>query len=162
MYRLLCLFFVFVSGVASASTIHLSPSLKINGYRGAEMQLGLTDIWSFDAVYLNYGESWNKTNRYDERARHYRVGLQHKFERAPHNGFQAEIGVASYSGKKYSSSSVDAKESLGLSLAGAYVYQINSNIGVRSGVDYSIFSQQNTHFYSDSLLSINLGVLIRF
>ncbi|MEH6454081.1 MAG: hypothetical protein V7782_13690 [Psychromonas sp.] len=152
-----------VSAEKSQNRIHLSPSIKISEFRGADIQLGLTDVWTLDAVYLSYGESWNDADRYDEKARFYRVGLQHMFEHIPNAGFQAEIGMATYKGDKYSNNVAETKESLGLSIAGAYVYQINPNLGFRSGFDYSIFGQEKTHiYYGDSLLSFNLGFLLRF
>jgi hypothetical protein len=148
--------------LAKDHSIHFSPALKISDFRGADFQVGLSQVADFDALYVNYGYGQYKTERYDENVQYYRIGFQHQFVDRISEGFQAEIGLASYDGVKMSSAGTSHLEATGVSVGGAYIYQVNSSLAMRLGMDYSFFAHESTHLSGDSLIAISFGLVGRF
>lgn len=145
-----------------ASSLHLSPELKIGAYHGFGMQAGMTDVASFDAVYLSYSHLWYESDRYDESVDSYRLGIQQSYGSKGLHGFQAEIGFATYDGDKTRSGVTENKSATGLSIGGAYVYQATSMLALRAGADMNIFDHNKTYIPYDTTINLNLGAIITF
>ena len=145
-----------------ASSLHFSPELKIGAYHGFGMQAGITDVASFDAVYLSYSHLWYESDRYDESVDSYRLGIQQSYGSKGLHGFQAEIGFATYDGDKTRSGVTENKSATGLSIGGAYVYQATSMLALRAGADMNIFDHNKTYIPYDTTINLNLGAIITF
>lgn len=148
--------------IAHANSFHLSPEFKIGAYHGFGMQAGMTDVASFDAVYLSYSHLWYESDNYDESADSYRVGIQQSYGAEELHGFQAEIGFATYDGEKTRSGVTEKKSATGLSIGGAYVYQATSVLALRAGADMNIFDHNKTYIPYDTTINFNLGAIITF
>jgi len=147
------------SFMASASTLHISPELKIGAYQGVGIQLGATDVIDLDAVYFSYNVTGYESSVYDERIDSYRIGGQKMLGASKVHGFQAEMGFAQYDGTKDWSSPVRYKAD-GISFGGAYVFQATEHLGLRAGVDFNMFRWGNTHIPYDMSPTFNLGVIL--
>ncbi len=148
------------STAVSASGLHLSPELKLGDFHGFGIQVGASDMLDLDAVYFSYSETWYKKNSYDETINTYRLGMQQLLGSSKKHGFQAEIGLADYDGKRGSTN--ESKSATGLSLGGAYVYQATENIGLRAGLDFNFFDHNKTFELYDTTGNLNLGVNFSF
>ena len=158
----LSLLALMISSSSFASSLHLSPELKIGPYHGFGMQVGVTDVASFDAVYLNYSHLWYESNNYDESVDSYRLGIQQSYGSKGLHGFQAEIGFATYDGDKTRSGVTESKSATGLSIGGAYVYQATSVLALRAGADMNIFDHNKTYIPYDTSINFNLGAIVSF
>ena len=152
-----------------ASGIYVSPEVKIGSFRGAGIQLGATDIAGFDALYFDYSQITYKSGNYDETIDAYRIGFQHLFGHQPQMGFQhlfghqpqmgfqACLALAQYDG----TSRNERRDANGLSIGGAYVYQVNPILSVRAGADLDVFMNDKTHTYTDTAINFSLGFGLR-
>lgn len=138
---------------AQASGLFVSPEVKIGSFRGAGIQLGTNDIAGFDAVYLDYSRMTYTSGSFDETINAYRVGFQHMFDHQPQMGFQASLGIANYDGTYRE----ERRDTTGLSIGGAYVYQVNPVLSVRAGADLDIFKDDKTHTFTDTAVNFAVG-----
>lgn len=158
MKRLLSLFALTLAPISAHSAgLFISPEVKVGSFRGAGIQLGTNDIAGFDAVYFDYSQVTYKSGNFDETIDAYRVGFQHRFDHQPQMGFQASLGTAVYDGKYKE----EQRDTTGLSIGGAYVYQVNSILSVRAGADLDIFKDDKTHTFTDTAVNFSVGFGLR-
>ncbi|MDF2155594.1 hypothetical protein [Vibrio sp. CAU 1672] len=143
---------------AQASGWYISPELKIGSFRGAGIQLGATDVAGFDALFLDYSQVSYKSGNFDEKIDAYRIGFEHMFAHQPQMGFQASLGLAAYEGRYRE----EQRETAGLSVGGAYVYQVNPVFSVRAGADLDVFKDGKTHTFTDTMINFSVGFGLRF
>lgn len=129
MKKILPLLTLFIPLSINASGLFISPEVKVGSFRGAGIQLGTNDIAGFDALYFDYSRVTYTSGNFDETIDAYRVGFQHMFDHQPQMGFQASLGIASYDGTYRE----ERRDTTGLSIGGAYVYQVNPLLSVRAG-----------------------------
>ncbi|MFH0288341.1 hypothetical protein ACGRSR_11980 [Vibrio owensii] len=140
-----------------ASGVFISPEVKVGSFRGAGIQFGTNDVAGFDAVYLDYSRVTYTSGNFDETIDAYRVGFQHMFDHQPQMGFQASLGIASYDGTYRE----EKRDATGLSIGGAYVYQVNPILSVRAGADLDIFKDDKTHTFTDTAINFSVGFGLR-
>ncbi|MHA2709241.1 hypothetical protein [Vibrio owensii] len=157
MKKILPLLTLFIPLSINASGLFISPEVKVGSFRGAGIQLGTNDVAGFDALYFDYSQITYKSGNYDETIDAYRIGFQHLFGHQPQMGFQASLGLAQYDGT-YRNERRDAN---GLSIGGAYVYQVNPILSVRAGADLDVFMNDKTHTYTDTAINFSLGFGLR-
>ncbi|AXY01827.1 hypothetical protein D1115_12440 [Vibrio alfacsensis] len=142
---------------AQASGLFISPEVKVGSFRGAGIQIGTNDIAGFDALYFDYSQVTYTSGNFDETIDAYRLGFQHMFAHQPQMGFQASLGVADYRG----SYREDKRDTKGLSVGGAYVYQVTPTLSVRAGADLDIFKDDKTHTFTDTAVQFSVGFGLR-
>lgn len=142
---------------ALASGVFVSPEVKVGSFRGAGIQLGTNDVAGFDALYFDYSRVTYTSGNFDETIDAYRVGFQHMFDHQPQMGFQASLGIASYDGTYRE----ERRDTTGLSIGGAYVYQVNPILSVRAGADLDIFKDDKTHTFTDTAVNFSVGFGLR-
>ena len=142
---------------AQASGVFISPEVKVGSFRGAGIQFGTNDIAGFDALYFDYSRVTYTSGKFDEPIDAYRVGFQHMFDHQPQMGFQASLGIASYDGTYRE----EKRDTTGLSIGGAYVYQVNPILSVRAGADLDIFKDDKTHTFTDTAINFSVGFGLR-
>ncbi|MGL6257759.1 hypothetical protein [Vibrio sp. WXL103] len=138
---------------AQASGLYVSPELKIGPFRGAGLQLGVSQVGDFDNLFLHYSKSHYTAGRYDENIDTYRVGLQSPLGRRDDMGIQAIIGLADYDGTYRD----EHKTTMGLSIGAAFVYKLTPALSVRAGTDFDFFDSGSTHTFSDTSINFTLG-----
>ncbi|MGR5521219.1 hypothetical protein [Vibrio sp. PNB22_4_2] len=142
---------------AHSAGLFISPEVKIGSFRGAGIQLGTNDVAGFDALYFDYSQVTYTSGNFDETIDAYRIGFQHMFAHQPQMGFQASLGLADYRG----SYREDKRDTKGLSIGGAYVYQVNPILSVRAGADLDIFKDDKTHTFTDTAVQFSVGFGLR-
>lgn len=146
---------------AQASGLFISPEVKVGSFRGAGIQFGTNDVAGFDAVYLDYSRVTYISGNFDETIDAYRIGFQHMFDHQPQMGFQASLGIASYDGTYREERREEKRDTTGLSIGGAYVYQVNQILSVRAGADLDIFKDDKTHTFTDTVINFSVGFGLR-
>ncbi|OIQ25723.1 hypothetical protein [uncultured Vibrio sp.] len=152
---------LFVPSSAFAIGVHISPEYKVGLLEGAGLQLGVTNVWGMDAVYGSYHEMSESNSVYEHTTTAYRVGAQKMFGQNSRFGFQAEIGYAEYEGQRDFWGQKERSKG-GLSLGGAYVYQVNEMIGLRAGMDINLYGMGNTYFTLGAQPSFSFGANFHF
>ena len=76
-----------------ASGLHFSPEIKMGPYTGSGIsgggaQVGLTDVWGLNAVYLSYSHTSAEFITDKDRLKTYRIGAQYNLPKLPMLGFQ--------------------------------------------------------------------------
>ncbi|MFM2621211.1 hypothetical protein [Vibrio owensii] len=142
---------------AQASGVFISPEVKVGSFRGAGIQFGTNDVAGFDALYFDYSRVTYTSGNFDEIIDAYRIGFQHMFDHQPQMGFQASLGIASYDGTYKE----ERRDTTGLSIGGAYVYQVNPILSVRAGADLDIFKDDKTHTFTDTAINFSVGFGLR-
>ncbi|EIU7612890.1 hypothetical protein L3I75_004762 [Vibrio vulnificus] len=142
----------------SYANLSISPELKLGPYKGAGIQVGLTDTLGFDAVFAELAKTRYESKIYDEEIYSYRVGFQQMFGASKQHGFQASLGLAQYDGYLRE----EHKTANGLSIGGSYVFQANQHLFLRAGFDFNVFDTNATYIPSDTSPNFNLGFGLRF
>ncbi|NOH48472.1 hypothetical protein F0262_10430 [Vibrio rotiferianus] len=142
---------------AQASGVFISPEVKVGSFRGAGIQFGTNDVAGFDALYFDYSRVTYASGNFDETIDAYRIGFQHMFDHQPQMGFQASLGIASYDGTYKE----ERRDTTGLSIGSAYVYQVNPILSVRAGADLDIFKDDKTHTFTDTAINFSVGFGLR-
>lgn len=151
-----------------ASGLHFSPEIKIGPYTGSGIsgggvQVGLTDVWRLDAVYLSYSHTSAEFLTDKDRLKTYRIGAQYNLEQVPILGFQFEVGAVNYEGSRnYIFSPTEYRDGSGVSTAAAWVLQINDTIGLRAGIDINYIDKKKTYLSSDFSTTFSSGITLRF
>lgn len=136
-----------------ASNLFISPEVKIGTFRGAGLQLGISDVAGFEHLFIDYSRVNYNYSRFNEQVDAYRLGFQHMFKHKSDMGFQASLGVANYDGTWKE----ERLTNTGVSIGGAYVYQVNPVLSVRAGADLDLFSSGSTHTFSDAAINFSFG-----
>lgn len=126
------------------------------------MQLGLADIYRSNSFYVNSGQV-----KYDFLTdvgewTFYRLGVHHTLRVEERLAFQAEIGMLDYDGERCVFSNCEKRGGRGFTTAGSAVYNFNSYVGVRLGLDVNVVSKSDTFLSSSIFLNLNSGVIFRF
>ena len=151
-----------------ASGLHLSPEIKMgpyvgSGISGGGLQLGITDVLGLDAIYASYTHTSADILTDKDRLKTYRIGAQYSLPQAPMLGFQLELGGVEYQGSRdYIFSPRQYREGSGVSLAGAWVLQINDNLGLRAGIDINYIDKNKSYLSSDFSTTFSTGITLRF
>ena len=142
--------------------IHLSAEAKLGAYYGLGVQLGLTNIPGLDTLFLSYGRTWSVFLVHEELLETYRLGMQKMLGAEKIYGFQAELGYASYEGTRRFIGRDQTRSADGFSLAGAFVYQATSSIGLRGGIELHYFDPSATYLPYSLTPVFTLGVNVHF
>lgn len=153
-----------------ANTIHISPEMKIgpyvgSGVSGAGLQLGLTDTFGLDAIYLSYSHTSAEFLYLDkDRLKTYRVGGQKQLFDRPEMSLQLEAGLVEYEGQqqRFSSSSIDTIEGKGASISANWVIAVTDNIAFRAGSDFNYINKNKTFLPYSLTATISTGVVFSF
>jgi len=151
-----------------ASGLHLSPEIKMgpyvgSGLSGGGLQLGITDVWGLDAIYASYTHTSAEILTDKDRLKTYRIGAQYNLPQAPMLGFQLELGGVEYQGSRdYIFSPRQYREGSGVSVAGAWVLQVNDNLGLRAGMDINYIDKNKSYLSSDFSTTFSTGITLRF
>ncbi len=154
---------------SQASTFHVSPDLRIgpfagSGITGGGIQLGMTDSFGFDAVYISYSQNSFEFITTEEKLATYRVGIQHQIESMPLVGFQVELGLVEYEGTyhKILSDSSDYRSGKGPSISFAWTLGLTDHIAFRAGGDINYIDRDNTHMPYSTSAMFTTGVIFQF
>jgi len=153
-----------------ANTIYFSPEMKIgpyvgSGISGAGMQLGLTDSFGLDAVYLSYSHTSAEFLYLDkDRLKTYRIGAQKQMVNRPKMSLQLETGLVEYEGKqnRFSNSAVKTIEGKGASISANWVVAVTDNIAFRAGTDFNYIDRNKTFLPYSLTATISTGVVFSF
>lgn len=155
---------ILIGSNVSATTLHFSPEIRIGPYIGSGIsgggaQLGLTDVWGMDAVYLSYSHTSSEFLNIDkDRIKTYRVGVQHNIPSFPAVGFQVELGGLKYEGERDWWAGQESVSSTGVSSTVSAVYNFNDHLGVRMGMDINYIPDMASEISS----MFSTGVILRF
>ncbi|MDA0149116.1 hypothetical protein [Vibrio sp. LaRot3] len=161
------LFFGLLMGSSTAlANIHISPEVRLgpyfgSGISGGGLQLGLTDILGTDALYLSHSHLSAEFITDKDRIKTYRLGAQYDFSTVPSLGFQVELGMLEYEGSR-TILNTQTRSGTGISSAFAWVYNVNSNLGVRAGMDINYIDKSKSFLSSDLSATFNAGVILHF
>lgn len=163
----LCCVFAPSFAQQDAKFLHLSPEIKAGpkwgtGITGAGVQLGAADVYKTNSLYLNVGQvSYDYLIDADE-WQFYRLGVEHRLVKEPKIAFQLELGLLDYQGKRRYLSGTEEREAVGFSSAGSVVFNFNSNLGFRAGLDVNRINKSQTFLSTSSFMNLNSGVVLRF
>lgn len=158
------------SFMASATTLHVSPEFKIgpyagSGISGAGLQLGVTDVFGLDALYVSYSHTEAEILLDEDKLTTYRLGGQYQLVDKPMKmALQLEAGMVQYEGHRdyiWSDQSKSA-EGKGASISGAWVVFVNDNVGFRVGADINYIDQKNTLFGTNWSAMFSSGIVLHF
>lgn len=168
MKKALISFSLFASFGSFASGLHISPEMKLgpyigSGISGGGLQLGVTDVLGLDALYLSYSHTSAEILTDKDRLKTYRIGAQYNLPQAPMLGFQLELGGVAYEGSRhYIFSPREYRDGTGISTAGAWVLQMNENLGFRAGIDINFVDKKDTYLNSNFSTTFSTGITLRF
>lgn len=168
MKKTFCLICLLASSAGSAAGLHISPDIKIGPYSGSGisgggLQMGVTDVFGLDSLYVSYSHTSARILIDKDRLKTYRIGAQYNLPQVPMLGFQLEVGGVQYEGSRnYFFSPSQYREGSGVSVAGAWVLQINDNLGFRAGLDINYIESNKTYLSGDFSATLNTGVVLRF
>ena len=159
-----------ISSPLAANTIHLSPEIKIgpyvgSGISGGGLQIGLVDLFAFDAVYVSYTKVSSDFLYTDkDEIETYRIGVQYQFVNTPKIALQVEAGTSKYSGsrKQWIGDKINHKEGEGVSLSASWVLGINEYLDWRAGVDFNHISSSDTFLTYSLSATLSTGFVISF
>ncbi|HAS6348877.1 hypothetical protein LZU85_11520 [Vibrio sp. IRLE0018] len=138
--------------------ITISPDLKLGPYKGAGIQLGMSDVLGFDAVFAEVAKTRYESRAYDEEIYSYRAGIQQMLGESKQQGFQASLGLAKYDGSFFN----EHKNTHGVSISANYVFQANQHLFLRAGFEVDVFDINTTFIPADTSPNFNLGFGLRF
>ena len=153
-----------------ANAIHISPEMKIgpyagSGISGAGMQLGLTDTFGLDAVYVSYSHTSAEFLGIDkDRLKTYRLGGQYQLVNKPKMSLQLEVGFVEYEGSREPIFAGQKRhlESQGASISASWLIAVSDNIAFRAGTDFNYINRDKTFLPYDLTATISTGVVFSF
>lgn len=170
MHKILIPLLLISSTSVLANTVHISPEMKIgpyvgSGISGAGLQLGLTDTFGLDAVYLSYSHTSAQFLYLDnDRLKTYRIGAQKQLVNKPKMSLQLEAGWVEYEGKQsgFWSNDIRYSEATGASISAHWVVSVTDNIAFRAGTDLNYIDRDKTFLPYDLTAMISTGVIFSF
>lgn len=169
MHKILIPLLLISSTSVFANTVHISPEMKIGPYHGAGisgagLQLGLTDTFGLDAIYLSYSHTSADFYGIDkDKLTTYRLGGQYQLVNNPKMSLQLEIGFVEYEGNRTPIFGADQYlEGTGASVSASWVIAVTDNIAFRAGADFNYIDRDNTFLPYDLSTTISTGVIFSF
>ncbi|WP_017220743.1 hypothetical protein [Moritella dasanensis] len=170
MHKILIPLLLLSSTSALANTVHISPEIKIGPYEGtgisgAGLQLGLTDTFGLDAVYLSYSHTSAQFLYLDnDRLKTYRIGAQKQLVNKPKMSLQLEAGWVEYEGKqrRFGSNDMRYSEATGVSISASWVIAVTDNIAFRAGTDINYIDRDKTFLPYDLSAMFSTGIIFSF
>lgn len=166
MRKIILLLLVSASFHTFAHGIHLSPEARLgpywgSGISGGGIQLGVTDTFGLDALYLSYSHLSAEFLTDHDRLKTYRIGGQYNLPSTPMLGVQLEVGMVDYEGSR-TIFDTQYRQAKGVSTAFAWVLDINDNLGFRAGMDLNFISKNKAYLSSPVSTTFNTGIVLRF
>ncbi|MDD1782675.1 hypothetical protein LRP49_16000 [Enterovibrio sp. ZSDZ35] len=159
MKKIICLSTLLFCSSNAIANVHFSPDLKMGSLWGVGVQLGQTDVLGYEAIYGSFGITESHWFSDREAVKHYRVGVQYQQPTHETYSVQLEAGLAKYKGSR-DYFGRDSKEltAYGPSIAAALVFDYNSPIQVRYGLEVGYFRHQDTFLPSGLSPQLSVGV----